>query len=185
PGVQPEEKDYKDIVGAVTNVPGATVSGGTTPLAQLDPRQVDTTHVADPDSPKGENARSISIRVQAVAHYDGGDVVGEARRVVAITNEKNGIDKDLLPGFPIALGSSSEASPKLADIDGDGIRDIVVGDSGGHLHVYTMKSGVPAEVPGFPYLTHLLDGLNPDLSSEPTVPSYRAAPAFKGGVAGR
>ncbi len=178
PGVQPEDKDYKDIVAPLTNVPGATVSGGAVPLAQLDPRQIDTTHVPDPDSPKGENARSISIRVQAVAHYDGGDVTGEARRVVSITNEKNGLDKDLLPGFPIALGASAEASPKLADVDGDGIRDIVVGDSGGRLHVYTMRSGTPVEVPGFPYHTRLIDGLNKDLTSEPTVPSYLTAPAY-------
>ena len=41
---------------------------------------------------------------------------GEARRVVSITNDKNGVDRDLLPGFPMNLGASVEASPKLADI---------------------------------------------------------------------
>lgn len=184
PGVQPEEKDYKDLVAPLTNVPGTTVSGGMTPLAQIDPKQIDTTHVPDPDSPRGENARSISIRVRAVAHYDNGDVTGEARRVISITNEKNGLDQDLLPGFPIDLGASSEASPKLADIDGDGVRDIVVGDSSGKMHVYTLKTGVPVEVPGFPYLTKLVDGLNPELAAEPTVPSYRAAKAFSGAAGG-
>lgn len=184
PGVQPAESDFRDIVAPLTNVPASTVSGGGVPLAQLDPSQVDTTHTPDPDSPRGENARTITIRVHAVAHYDFGDVPGEARRVIAVTNEKNGLDGDLLPGFPIDLGASAEASPKLADIDGDGIRDIVVGDSSGKLHVLSMRSGSPVEVTGFPYLTRPIDGFNRELTSEPTVPSYIAAPAYRAGAAG-
>lgn len=185
PGVQPTEAEYKDIVSPLTNVPGTTVTGaGATPLAQIDPREIDTTHVADPDSPLGENARTISIRVHAVAHYDSGDVHGEARRVVSITNEKNGLDKDLLPGFPLNLGASAEASPKLADIDGDGTRDIVAADSSGTIHAFTMKSGTPTEVAGFPYRTRLIDGLNPDLGTEPTIPSYLAGAAYKAGAQG-
>src|SRR5262249_55627069 len=69
-GVQPEEQDYKDLGAPLVNVPGATVSGGSVPLAQLDPKQIDTTHVREGDSPHGENDRTISIRVHAVAHYD-------------------------------------------------------------------------------------------------------------------
>ena len=184
PGVQPEDADYKDIVPPLTNVPGATITGGANPLAQLDPREIDTAHMADPDSPLGENARTISIRVQAVAHYDNGDVRGEARRVVSITNEKNGVDRDLLPGFPMNLGASVESSPKLADIDGDGIREIVAPDSSGKVHVFTMRSGAPAEVTGFPYRTRRIDGLNTDLSSEPTIPSYLSSPAYKAGATG-
>ena len=184
PGVQPDDADYKDLVPPLTNVPGMTVTGGPNPLAQLDPREVDTMHEADPDSPLGENARTISIRVQAVAHYDNGDVKGEARRVISITNDKNGLDKDLLPGFPMNLGASAEASPKLADIDGDGIRDIVAPDSSGKVHVYTMRSGTPAEVAGFPYRTRRIDGLNTDLATEPTIPSYLSSPAYKAGATG-
>src|SRR5688572_5770145 len=184
PGVQPEEKDYKDLSAPLTNVPGLTVSGGNVPLAQIDPLQIDTTHIPDPDSKLGENARSISIRIHAVAHYDNGDVHGEARRVIAITNEKNQLDKDLLPGFPIYLGTSIEGSAKLADIDGDGVRDIVQPDTSGRLHVFTMKSGLPVEVPGFPYTTRVIDGLNKDLTSEPTVPSYLAGTAYKTGASG-
>ncbi|MCA9590277.1 MAG: VCBS repeat-containing protein, partial [Myxococcales bacterium] len=186
PGVQPEEGDYKPLAPPLVNVPGATVSGGAaTPLAQIDPRQIDTSHPRDPDSPLGENDRSISVRVQAVAHYPNGDVRGEARRVVAIVNDKNGGDPDLLPGFPISLGSSAEGSPKLADIDGDGVRDIIQPTTDGKLHVLTLKSGRPEEVAGFPYLTRIDDGLNKDLgATEPTVPSYLAGAAYKAGAAG-
>ena len=183
PGVQPEEADYRDLVAPVTNVPAQTVSGGTAvPLAQIDPKTIDTAHTADPDSPLGENDRSISIRVQAVAHYDAGDVKGEARRVISITNEKNGVDKELLPGFPVRLGTSIEGSPKLADIDGDGVRDAIVVDSAGRLHVYNLRGAAPTEVQGFPYSSKIIDGLDKDLTSEPTVPSYLAAPAYKSGA---
>jgi MYXO-CTERM domain-containing protein len=184
PGVQPEESAYRDIVAPLMNVPGATVTGGAVPLAELDPKSIDTAHEPDDDSPNGENARTISIRVRAVAHYDSGDVAGEARRVIAITNEKNGLDTSLLPGFPLALGASLEASPKLADIDGDGVRDLVVPDSAGRLHVLTVRDGPPVELPGFPYSTRIIDGLNPDLTSEPTVPSYLSAPAYKSAAQG-
>lgn len=172
PGAAPVESDYHDIVARLNGIPATTISGGTTPLAQLDPDQIQTA---------GDD-RTITIRVRATAHYLGGDIPGEARRVVAITNQKNGIDPDLLPGFPISLGTSVEASPKLADIDGDGIRDIVVPDSAGRLHVYTQQSGKPTEATGFPYFTRLIDGLNKDLTSEVTVPSYTAAPAYAAGA---
>ena len=184
PGVQPDDADYKDLVPPLLNVPGATVTGGPNPLAQIDPREIDTMHVPDPDSPLGENKRTISIRVQAVAHYDNSNVTGEARRVISITNDKNGGDRDLLPGFPMNLGSSVEASPKLADVDGDGIRDIIAPDSGGKVHVFTMRGGAPTEVAGFPYRTRRIDGLNTDLGNEPTIPSYLSAPAYKAGAEG-
>lgn len=184
PGVQPEDAEYKDLVPPLVNVPGATVTGGPNPLAQLDPREVDTKHIPDPDSPLNENARTISVRVQAVAHYDNGDVRGEARRVISVTNEKNVLDRDLLPGFPMNLGASVEASPKLADIDGDGIRDIVAPDSSGKVHVFTMRGGAPVEVAGFPYRARRIDGLNTDLGTEPTIPSYLSSPAYKAGAQG-
>ncbi|MBX3191549.1 MAG: VCBS repeat-containing protein [Labilithrix sp.] len=184
PGVQPEESQYQDLASPLVNVPGQTVTGGTTPLAQIDPNQIDTKHERDPDSQLGENDRSISIRVQAVAHYPTGDVKGEARRVISITNEKNGLDKDLLPGFPMNLGTSIEGSAKLADIDGDGVREIIAPDTAGKVHVFTMRGGTPTELPGFPYVTRKIDGLNTELASEPTVPSYVAAPAYKAGAQG-
>src|SRR6202012_628176 len=105
PGTAPVESDYHDIVAQLNGIPATTTSGGTTPLAQLDPDQIQTA---------GDD-RTVTIRVRATAHYLNGDIAAEARRVIAVTNQKNGIDPDLLPGFPISLGTSVEASPKLAD----------------------------------------------------------------------
>ncbi len=178
-GVEPDDAAFKPLVAEKTNVPGATVSGGSleAPLAALDPSQIDTAHPRDADSQKGENDRTITIRVRAVAHYPGFDVPGEARRTVSVTNDKNGGDKDLLPGFPLYLGTSLESSPKLADIDGDGIRDIVAPGSDGLIHVFSMRTGSPVEVKGFPYRTRVVDGLAQE-PIDPAVPSYLTAPAY-------
>jgi len=185
PGVEPEDAAFKPLVAEKKGVPGATVSGGTleAPLAALDPTQIDTSHPRDADSQKGENDRTITIRVRAVAHYAGFDVPGEARRAVTISNEKNGGDKDLLPGFPLYLGGSLEASPKLADIDGDGVRDIVAPSADGLVHVFSMRTGTPVEVTGFPYRTRVVDGLA-QVPVDPAVPSYLTAPAYSQGASG-
>jgi len=56
-------------------------------------------------------------------------------------------DSTLLPGFPKFLGASIEASPKTADLDGDGQREILVADSGGLVHAFRADG---SELPGWP-----------------------------------
>lgn len=179
PGVEPADDAFRALVTPQTNVPGDRTSGGSldVPLATLDPAQIDTAHPRDADSPRGENDRTITIRVRAVAHYPGYDVPGEARRTVSVMNDKNGGDQGLLPGFPLYLGTSLEASPKLADLDGDGIRDIVAPGSDGLVHAYSMRSGKPVELKGFPYRTRTVDGLAQE-PGEAGVPSYLSAPGY-------
>jgi MYXO-CTERM domain-containing protein len=187
PGVEPADTDFVPIVDWVRNVSATTTTGGSSssPLGMLAPSEINTAHTPDPDSAKfHENDRTITLRVLATAHYANGDVSGQARRSIAIVNQQNGLDADLAQGFPIAMGASTETSPKLADIDGDGIRDVVAAGSDGSVHVFTLKSGVPVELTGFPFHTNQLDGLNPNLTSEPTVPSYLSAPAYASGANG-
>ena len=58
-------------------------------------------------------------------------------------------DPTLAAGFPLYLGDSGEQSPKLVDIDGDGVRDLVYATSGGLLHVYkVLPSGLTARAFG-------------------------------------
>ncbi len=191
PGVEPSDALFQPLTDWVRNVPSTTTSGGASaPLAMLAPKQLNTSHARDPDSAMfGENDRTITVRVRAIAHYASGDVPGQARRTLAVVNDlpaevdggsQNGLDRDLAQGFPLAMGASVEPSPKLADIDGDGIRDVVAAASDGRVHVFTMKGGTPAELPGFPFRTDIIDGLNPNVS-DPTVPSYLSAPAYMHG----
>jgi hypothetical protein len=181
PGVEPDASAFQPLAPTLSAISSSTISGTNgTPLATIDPRNINTAHTPDPDSKHGENDRTITLLVRATAHYAGGDVTGEARRTIAIVNGLNGGDQDLLPGFPIAYGASGDSSPKLVDIDGDGTRDIVIANAAGDLHVLSLKSGLPVDLPGFPVHTALVDGVNTAIT-DPNVPSYTS----KGWTAGK
>ncbi len=59
-------------------------------------------------------------------------------------------DPDTVDGFPLNLGSSGESSPVLADLDDDGIFEIVIGDASGRVHAFT---GAGEELLGWPVET--------------------------------
>jgi outer membrane protein assembly factor BamB len=59
------------------------------------------------------------------------------------------LNGELYPNFPINLKMDANASPALADLDGDGRAEIVAGDDAGFLHVFTPDGH---ELPGFPRL---------------------------------
>jgi hypothetical protein len=71
--------------------------------------------------------------------------VAEARRTFFVYH-----DDGLLPGFPMALGGSGESSPVLADMDGDGVMEIVVGSTDGRIRVL---NGAAQSLPGWPVWT--------------------------------
>ena len=156
PGVQPADADFKPIASA-NNVPGSEVTGSDGAIASFDIRSVDTTHAPDSDSPHGENQFTITVRIRATAHYGGtiGDVPGQMRRTYAVHS-----DPDLVQGFPYFVGDSGEGSPKLADIDGDGTRDLIYPTSGGRLHVLRITPSGPVPLSGFPFLADRIDGLS-------------------------
>jgi hypothetical protein len=62
-------------------------------------------------------------------------------------------DEDLLPGFPKQLAGDIEASPVLADVDGDNRNELVVANSDGIVHAYR---GSGKEVKGWPFHTDFL-----------------------------
>ncbi|AKT38733.1 S8 family serine peptidase [Chondromyces crocatus] len=184
PGVQPFD-DAFTVLAQANNIPSTIVSGEQGPLANLELRSVQFSpeQARDPDSPRGENDRAITVRVRSVAHYGGdiGDVPGELRRTYYIHR-----DPTLLRGFPIHLGGSDtgsdsgEGSPKMADVDGDGIRDLVFPTAGGEVHVLRITPTGPIPLAGFPFRTAIIDGLA-DPASQPARPSYLTAPAYKSG----
>ncbi len=173
PGVQPLDSMFK-VVAESTNEPSSVVTGGEEPLALLDIRTMDTSHEPDIDSPHGENANTFTVRIRATAHYGGeiGDVPAELRRTYSIHD-----DPDLLKGFPIYLGDSGEGSPKLADLDGDGNRDIIYPTSGGRIHAYKITASGPEAIDGWPFTGHLVDGIDDTLMNVPYYPTN--APGYK------
>jgi hypothetical protein len=59
-------------------------------------------------------------------------------------------DADLLPGFPKQLPGDIEASPVLADLDGDNRNELVVANSDGLVHAFRRDG---SELPGYPFHT--------------------------------
>ncbi|MCB9777500.1 MAG: S8 family serine peptidase [Alphaproteobacteria bacterium] len=89
---------------------------------------------------------AVTLRLRAT---DGDGDMGELRKTFHVHR-----DPDLLPGFPLDLGGSIEASPTLADLDGDGIYEIIVATSSGDL---TALHGDGSVVSGWPASTDARD----------------------------
>lgn len=95
--------------------------------------------VATPDD------HTVTLRLRVV------DVLGnlgEDRRTIAIHSDAT------LRHAPIELPGSGETSPALADVDRDGVLDIVQAGGDGSVHV--LSGATAAELPGFPTRTHPL-----------------------------
>jgi hypothetical protein len=116
-----------------------------------------------------ENRYTITVRVRVVAHYGGaaGDVRGEQRRVFSVNR-----DETVLPGFPIDVRGSGEASPHLVDLNGDGTREIIYGTADGELHAVR---GNGMELPGFPVRLPPMWGMSPTHRT-----SYTRSAAYRG-----
>ncbi len=95
--------------------------------------------INDPD------AHTVTLRLRVT---DNAGRLGEDRRTVAIHTDPT------LRFAPKYLGASGEGSPALADIDRDGVLDIVYGTSDGRIHALRGTTG--EELPGFPAATDLI-----------------------------
>ena len=71
------------------------------------------------------------------------------------------LDGRPLPGFPVRLTADADSSPALADLDGDGRAEIIVGDDAGLLHVLDQQG---RELPGFPAQTGSLIEASPAIA---------------------
>lgn len=173
-GSEPLDSDFDGhIIGSQTNIDPTVKVGEAAPLALLDVRHVSALLEDAPDAGRIEHRHSITVRVRATAHYGGevGDISTETRRTYYLHS-----DPDLAPGFPLFVGDSLESSPKLADLNGDGLRDLVVLSSGGLVMAFTLTKVGPVPLPGFPFQTNLIDGLA--AGNPPEIPSYVGAPAY-------
>jgi hypothetical protein len=80
-------------------------------------------------------------------------------------------DPALKPGYPRRLGTSGEASPVLADVDGDHVADIVLATSDGRVQVLSGRTG--RALRGWP------QAMNPATLSRPT--ARRLGPIVRSG----
>ena len=149
PGIQPAENEFTRVTGVSDQ--RAAVAG---PLAQISlpalaarlPHGVvgsatDAAGQPDPDR------FTFTVRVR-VTDVDGN--VGEDRRTYFLHH-----DADLVGGHPLSLGSDGAASPVMADLDGDGIDDLIIATSDGQVHAFHGRD--LSELPGWPVSTDAIE----------------------------
>jgi hypothetical protein len=107
--------------------------------------------VADPSEGVMErvdrvNANEVTLRLR-VTDADGRQ--GELRKSFFVD-----LDPDRLPGWPVSLGASAESSPVLADLNGDGVFEVIAAGTDGRVWAL---DGDGAPLPGWPVRTGELE----------------------------
>jgi len=97
------------------------------------------------DSIQAPDAHSVTLRLRV---WDRRGNLGEDRRTVALNSDPT------LAFPPRELGTGAEGGPALADVNRDGVLDIVYGTADGSVHVLRGSNG--RELPGFPAHTRRL-----------------------------
>ncbi len=148
PGVEPREADF--VEQASGEALSAALDGvlGTVDLVALAARLPRGTSGAPvtADGQPDPDRFTVTIRVRVI---DDEGNLGEDRRALALHH-----DPDLLPGFPIQLGADGGSAPLTADLDGDGVEEIILGDSNGFVHAFRADG---REVSGWPVHTDPLE----------------------------
>ena len=85
------------------------------------------------------NVNQVTVRITAT---DDSGRFAQERRVFLLE-----ADPDRLSGFPFALGASGESSPVLADLDGDGVLEVIIAGTDGRVHAVR---GDGTELAGWP-----------------------------------
>ncbi len=98
--------------------------------------------MADPSS-KDYDQFTYTLRVQVLDQPD--HQLGEDRRTIFIHD-----DPDLKAHYPLQLGADGASSPAVADLDGDGVGDIVFGTSNGLVYA---KHADGSDLRGWPVAT--------------------------------
>ncbi len=145
-GLEPEEADFKEIKSFKDQ--SQPIEGT---IAQWDLTQVQMEYMKIPRRAEEDLAVTLRLRVFDNDHLG---VYGEDRKTIFIHH-----DADLHPGFPKFMNASGESSPSLADMDGDGIFEIVLATADGLVHVLNSDG---EELPGWPRSVEYMMEFDPD-----------------------
>ena len=117
-------------------------------------------YTVDPTTRLSIEQYDVSVRVRVFAKHDTTHAysMGEDRRAFHLRH-----DATELPGFPLYLGASGEASPTLADIEGTGKLDTIIPTSDGLVHAIRPDG---TEAPGFPVHTGPAIGMTPSYAHD-------------------
>jgi len=152
-GPQPLDSAWTTFAGG-TGTSAQTVAGDI-PLSSIPQSFWDASGYAIDSAGRTSIERfdvSIRVRVTATNPSDGHSLLGEDRRAIHVDH-----DSTRRPGFPLYLGSSGDASPTLADVEGRGWLDTIVATSDGSV-LAVRPDGT--EAPGFPVHTNPAIGVS-------------------------
>ncbi|MBV9524260.1 MAG: hypothetical protein JOZ46_00440, partial [Candidatus Dormibacteraeota bacterium] len=175
-GPQPADSAWTTFAsGAGTSA--ATVSG-VIPVSQIPASFWNAAYSVDPNTRLSIEQYDISVRVQVFANNDKSDAwaMGEDRRAFHLHH-----DPTLLTGVPLSLGSSGDASPTMADIEGRGWLDTIQPTSDGTVHAFRLDG---TEAPGFPVHTGPAPGMTSAAGHNGGV-NYLRDPAWSRGLVPR
>ena len=154
---------------------GTEPTTGVLATIDLNDVPVDPDHVIEAYTPDDDNvtktdkvfAHGATLRLQVT---DSEGRLGEMRKTLFVQR-----DPDLLQGFPKRPAISVDGSPRLVDVDGDGLDDVVWVGSDGSVHVgdWTL-----ADKPGWPQRAPLIEELDPDDAG-----NHLSAPAYASDLA--
>jgi subtilisin family serine protease len=127
----------------------------------------------DSPPPSSPNGPAVTLRL-TVTDLEGN--AGEDRRIVFLHH-----DHTLHPGFPQHLGTSGEASLRVADLDGDNRREIVLATADGHVTVLrpdgTLFESIHGRQTAWPVTLDPVASLSADHPA-----NHLSAPAFSSGL---
>ncbi len=142
-GVAPNDGFVEIAKGTTEGVEGTLASWDLTEIALDLDRKLEDPH---------QNA--VTLRLRATGKLaDGTAVTAEHRKGFLLER-----DPTLLPGFPIDLGGSGEASPVFANLDGDDDEELVVALADGTIHAFNADG---SEAPGFPVKVDVRRSVSP------------------------
>ncbi|HZS36479.1 MAG TPA: FG-GAP-like repeat-containing protein [Polyangia bacterium] len=157
PGVDPDDSAFQTIAHAEMQTQAVDGPLGTWDVSNVtvnNPVPALTDPSWQPDD--ASNVHVVTLRLRATLHSSNpiwNGIKADARRAVHVYK-----DPDLLPGFPMFVGASGEGSAHLADLLGDGKREIVYGETSGRVHAIRADG---TELPGWPVKVELLPLLDP------------------------
>ena len=120
-GVQPRDDEYVLVAG------GAVSGSKTGTLGTLDFEKLPKSTGPTPTTREERDRYSVTVRLRVT---DERGLVAESRRSFFVLS-----DPDWMEHFPLNLGASGEASPVVADLDGDGRDEIILATADGMLRI--------------------------------------------------
>ena len=140
-GTGEDPVSWTEVAAGASAVEGVLGELDTRPWSQHDFQDLDVTLEVEDRLVRAHEAL-LTLRLQVT------DTAGrntEARKGFWVHD-----DPAALPGFPRDMGTSMEAAPVLADLDGDAIWEIILAGSDGTVHAL---NGSGEALPGFPVYT--------------------------------